>query len=463
MNILVAPNSMKGSLNADEFASAVEKGLRKVSPVFNVRSLPIADGGDYTGQVLMKALTAREITCNVSDPLGRPVRAEMGISGKTAVIEMSAASGMRLLSSNELNPDAASTAGTGEMLRHALGLGCTSILLGVGGSATIDGGIGMLGALGFIFTDSKGGILQPVPASLQKVADIHPPADWNPETRIIILYDVKNPLLGPEGAASVFGPQKGADAETVQRLELGLSHWVKILEEKTGKQVQNVPGMGAAGGIASGLYALLNARMVPGAEYIFNLLNLDEHLEWADWVITGEGKIDGQSNFLKAPVSLALAAKNKNKPVMAIAGAVEYPVPGLFSGVFSIACRPMSLKESLELAGDLVAETASQTGHLILRASQKDFADHVLVTAAERLINENRLNEAQLKLQQIDRNLAAYPYLNGLISKKLQNWGSALNGFLKALEIDPGFRAAESNIQMVRNIISFINPALRDP
>jgi hypothetical protein len=221
--------------------------------------------------------------------------------------------------------------------------------------------------------------------------------------------------------------------------------------------------MGAAGGIASGLFALMDARMEPGADYIFNIVNLDEHLEWAGWIITGEGKIDGQSNFLKAPVSLALAAKNKNKPVIAIAGAVDYPVPELFDGVFSIANRPLSLDESLEQAAELVKETAAQAGKLLLRGSQIDYADHVLVTTTERLINENRLNEAQLKLQQIDRNLAAFPYLNGLISKKLQNWGSALNGFLKALEIDPGFKAAELNIEMVRNIISFVNPSLRDP
>lgn len=463
MNILVAPNSMKGSLNADDFAEAVEKGLRKVSPVFNVRTLPIADGGDYTGHVLMKALDAKEITCDVSDPLGRPIRAMMGIAGKTAIIEMASASGMRLLTSGELNPAVTSTAGTGEMMKYAVRMGCNTLLLGVGGSATIDGGIGMLGALGFRFTDAEGSVLLPVPDSLPKVADIHFPADWNPETEIIILYDVNNPLLGSEGAASVFGPQKGADAETVQRLEQGLDHWAQILEGKSGKQLKDLPGMGAAGGIASGLYALLNARMEPGADYIFNTLNLDEHLEWAGWIITGEGKIDGQSNFLKAPVSLAMAAKNKNKPVMAIAGAVDYPVPDLFDGVFSIANRPLSLNESLEFAAELVKETAAQAGKLLLRGSQKDYADHVLVTTAERLINENRLNEAQLKLQQIDRNLAAYPYLNGLISKKLQNWGSALNGFLKALEIDPGFKPAELNIQIVRNIISFVNPSLRDP
>jgi glycerate 2-kinase len=227
MNILVAPNSMKGSLNADEFADAVERGLRKVSPVFNVRTLPIADGGDYTGHVLMNALNAQEITCNVTDPLGRPIRALMGIAGQTAIIEMAAASGMRLLRSDELNPMMASTAGTGEMLRHAVSLGCTTLLLGVGGSATIDGGIGMLGALGFSFYDTEGAALPPVPASLLKVADIHTPADWKPETEIVILYDVNNPLLGPEGAASVFGPQKGADADTVQRLEQGLNHWVQ--------------------------------------------------------------------------------------------------------------------------------------------------------------------------------------------------------------------------------------------
>lgn len=463
MNILIAPNSMKGSLNADEFAEAMEKGLRKVSPVFSVRTLPIADGGDYTGKVLMKALDAKEITCDVSDPMGRPIRAMMGIAGQTAILEMASASGMRLLTSGELNPAAASTAGTGELMKQAVSMGCTTLLLGVGGSATIDGGIGMLGALGFRFAGMEGDILPPVPSSLSKVADIYLPADWNPETEIIILYDVNNPLLGPEGAATVFGPQKGADPETVQQLEQGLNHWAQILERKTGKQVKDMPGMGAAGGIASGLFALLNARMEPGAGYIFNLLNLDEHLEWADWIITGEGKIDAQSNFLKAPVSLAMEAKNKNKPVMAIAGAVDYPVPEVFDGVFSIANRPLSFKESLDNAAGLVQETAVQAGKLLLRGSLKDYADHVLVTTAERLINENRLNEAQLKLQQIDRNLAAYPYLNGLISKKLQNWGSALNGFLKALETDPGFKAAELNIQMVRNIISFVNPSLRDP
>ncbi len=463
MNILVAPNTMKGSLSAAEFSIIIENAFRSVSPVFNIRRLPIADGGDFTGPILIEALKAEVITIRVSDPLNRQVEASFGVAGKTAVIEMASASGMSLLSADELNPEKTTTYGTGQLFKRALDLGCERIILGVGGSATVDGGIGLLDALGFRFFDKMGKKLPGLATSLHAVHTVGLPSETGSTPEIIILCDVNNPLLGNNGAARVFGPQKGADPEMIDRLEEGLKNWIGILESLSDKNLRDLQGMGAAGGISSALMAFFDATPVMGAEYVFDILNLDRHLEWADWVITGEGRIDLQSLALKAPIALAARAKVAAKPVIALAGSIEGEVDQLFDAAFSIVKGPVSQEESMLNASELVYFTARQVAGLLLKSHSVSQKRHDRYSIVYNCILKNDIKKAREYLSGIDEGMSVHWYLLGLIYKKEQNWGGALNSFLRTLEIDPGNPYAQSNIDMIKSILSYTNPHLSDP
>lgn len=463
MNILAAPNSMKGSLSAIDFSMAIEKGFRSISPVFNVRKLPIADGGDFTGPILCDALNAKKINVSVSDPFGRQIEAEIGIAGGTAIIEMASASGLRLLNPFELNPMKATTYGTGMLIKRAIELGCNQILLGVGGSATVDGGIGILDALGFTFSDAQEKLLPGVPSSLEKVQDIHFPSNIISDTEFIILCDVNNPMLGENGAATVFGPQKGANKEMVIRLENGLSNWADVIERVSGKEIRNMEGMGAAGAVSSALVALLNAKLVEGASAIFDILDLDKHLEWADLVITGEGKLDAQSLALKAPIALASKAKDFDKPVIALAGAFDMAMEKVFDGVFPVVSGPMTVNEAMQNAAELVMATSIQLAGVILRSNKGLYKNHLLYESAKKHLSKSEINNAVECIDQIDNQIAVYWYLKGLKLQKEQNWGESLNCFIQSLEIDSGFEQARSSIENIRNILNFTNPSLLDP
>lgn len=463
MNILAAPNSMKGSLSAIDFSIAIEKGFRSISPLFNVRKLPIADGGDFTGTILCDALKAKKITVPVSDPFGRKIEAEMGISGDTAIIEMAAASGLRLLNPLELNPMKATTYGTGMLIKRALELGCSKILLGVGGSATVDGGIGILEALGFSFSNAQGELLPGNPSSLEKVDKIHFPSNIISGFDITILCDVNNPMLGEIGAATVFGPQKGANKKTVMRLESGLSNWVDVLEQISGKDIRNMEGMGAAGAVSSALVALLNAKLVEGASAIFDILDLDRHLEWADLIITGEGRFDAQSLLLKAPVALASKAIYFDKPVVALAGAIDMNMEKVFDGVFPVVNGPMTLNEAMQNASELVVATSMQVAGVILRSNTSLYKNHMLCESVKKYLSKGEIDSAVECIDKIDNQIAACWYLKGLKLQKEQNWGAALNCFLQTLEIDAGFEQAKTSIGIIRNILNFTNLSLLDP
>lgn len=463
MNILAAPNSMKGSLNAIDFSMAIERGFRSISPVFNVRKLPIADGGDFTGSILCDALKAKKINVLVSDPYGSQIEAEIGITGRTAIIEMASASGLRLLNPLELNPMKATTFGTGQLIKRAIELGCTKILLGVGGSATVDGGIGILEALGFSFSDAQGELLPGNPASLEKVNKIHFPSSILSGIDIIILCDVNNPMLGENGAATVFGPQKGANKEMVIRLESGLSNWVDVLERDAGKEIRSMEGMGAAGAVSSALVTLLNAKLVEGASAIFDILELDKHLDWADLIITGEGKFDAQSLALKAPVALASKAKFLDKPVIALAGSFDTEMEKVFDGVFPVVNGPMALNEAMQNAAELVMTTSMQLAGVILRSNTDLYKNHLLCESAKKHLSKGEINNAVECMDQIDNQTAVYWYLKGLKLQKEQNWGAALNCFLQTLEIDSGLEQARTSIGIIRNILNFTNPSLLDP
>ncbi len=462
MNILVAPNTMKGSLSAAVFSKIIENAFRSVSPVFNIRRLPIADGGDFTGSILNEALGAKVITVSVSGPLMRPVEASFGVAGKTAVIEMASASGMCMLSADELNPEKTTTYGTGQLLNRAIELGCERIILGVGGSATVDGGIGLLDALGYKFFDIMGKKLPGLATSLHAVHTVGLPSETGSTPEIIILCDVNNPLLGNNGAARVFGPQKGADTEMIVRLENGLKNWAGVLESLSGKDLCDLPGMGAAGGISSALVAFYNATPVMGAQYVFDILKLDIHLDWAEWVITGEGRIDAQSLALKGPVALAARAKAAGKPVIALAGSIEGEVNQLFDAAFSIVKGPVSLEASMLNASELVYSTARQIAGLLLRSHPLSQKLHDHYSIIYNCILQNDLKKAHEYLSAIDDGMSVHWYLMGLLHKKEQKWGGALNSFLRTLEIDPGNPYAQSNIDMIKSILSYANPHLSD-
>lgn len=463
MNILIAPNAMKGSLDSFRFAEIVEEAFRKVSPAFNLHKLPIADGGDGSGAVLMKAFHANPVSVQTGDPLGHEIVAEIGIAGETAIIEMAAASGMKLLKTNELNPLRATSYGTGLLIKEAIEMGCKKILLCVGGSATIDGGLGLLAALGFVFTDNKGNKLPPIPESLPQINDFQHPAGIPPKVEIIVLSDVNNPLLGENGAVKTFGAQKGADENSMLILERGLANWADILEKKTGKNLRNREGMGAAGGVALGLAALLDAQIVSGASCIFEVIHLEKYLAWADWIITGEGRLDMQTLSMKAPFALAEKARAFNKPVTVLCGSFEPEVSTFFDGVFSIIRQPATLEQAMAEADKLMETAAGQLARLLLRSSDKLFENHKFIESAHRHLSDSQNDSAWAIIEQIDENLAAHWYLKGLYFKAQQIWGEAINCFGKSLEMDEGLVKAAVNIEMIKNIMRFTNPQMLNP
>lgn len=464
MKILIAPNSMKGSLDASTFAEAVAKGFRTVSPVFNLRNLPVADGGDFTGKVLAEALGATTITEKVADPLGRIISAGYGIAGRTAIIEMASASGFKLLSENERNPFSCTTYGTGQLIQSALERGCRNILLGAGGSATMDGGSGMLEALGFRFFDERHQSLKGEVPSLKSVKYIESPASWPADAEFVVLTDVDNPLLGKGGAAAVFGPQKGASPDMVEEIESGLENWISVLETISGKSVRNMPGAGAAGGLATGLVALAGARIEAGADFIFDQLKIDEHIGWADWIITGEGSIDSQSLCRKAPEALARRAAIAGKPVSAVAGSYESEATGSYAGVFSLCNGPMELHHAMNQAPDLVNQVSGQLASLLLQSYPGAMLHHLQLREAAKLLQENRLPDAEMVLKQSGlENLASWWYLNGMLEQKKEKWGNALNCYNRCLSLDAGHPSAPAAVEMVRSILTFWNPNLYNP
>lgn len=366
IKILIAPNSMKGSMSAFEFADTVEEAFLKVSDQFSIRKVPVADGGDFTGEVLQAALKAHTVNVKVKDPLGREISSKIAVAGKTAIIEMADASGIKLLKQDEPDPMKASSFGTGQLIAAAIEQGCTELLLGVGGSATVDGGSGMMQALGFSYYDREGRPIDGNGKNLGKIASVKT-TKLPKNISIKIISDVDNPLLGDNGAATVFGPQKGATALQVIQLEQGLDSWCRLLEKESGKKLADVTGAGAAGGLAIPLMAWYNAETVPGAAYVLSVLNFEEQVRWADVVITGEGKIDRQTLNNKAPKAVADVARNAGKPVIAVGGIVEPEAAGLFTGgAFSFLNGPVSLEDAMKNAPKHLSFFSAELAKLIL-------------------------------------------------------------------------------------------------
>ena len=323
MKIVVAPDSFKGSLTAIEVSDAIEQGIREVFPEAEIVKIPMADGGDGTVQCLVNATGGEILREKVTGPLGGEVLASYGILGdkKTAVIEMAEASGLTLVPENQRNPLITTTYGTGQLIKAALDQGCRKMIIGIGGSATNDGGTGMLQALGVKLLNQEGKEVSFGGGELKKIFRIDTKYLDNrlSETKVLIASDVSNPLCGPQGASRIYGPQKGATPEIIEELDKSLSYFAELIKRDLNKDVKDIPGAGAAGGLGASLMAFLNAELRPGIEIMIEIVKLEQAIKYADLVITGEGKIDSQTIYGKAPIGVAKIAKKYKVPVMAIA------------------------------------------------------------------------------------------------------------------------------------------------
>lgn len=373
MRILIAPNSFKNSLDADDVAAAIREGLEESYLKATCELFPVADGGDGTATLLMQHLNARPVEAIVQGPKAEEVKAQYGWlpSTSTAIIEMAAASGLRLIPVDERDPLHCTSNGTGELIAHALDLGASSILLCIGGSATVDGGSGILQALGFRFLDKNDNELLFMPERLQKLAYID---DSKAHIRlrecsIIILCDVNNRLLGEQGAARIFGPQKGADKEAVEKLEAALQQFRDVVLKQTGKDMAALEHGGAAGGTAAGLAALLNAELRNGTDEFLEMTNFNKALQAADLVITGEGSLDEQTLHGKAPYGVAVRARALNIPVIGLAGRVplmkEPVMEPYFDAIFPIGNEPAELEQAFRHTKLNLIRTANQLGNLL--------------------------------------------------------------------------------------------------
>ncbi len=364
MRFLVAPDKFKDALPAEAAAEAIAAGLRDALPAADVAGLPLADGGEGSGRLLARAIGATPRTARVLDPLGRPRHASWwhDAAGRRAIVELAEASGLALLAEQERSATRSTSFGTGQLLRAAADGDCREILLCVGGSATVDGGVGCLQALGWQFLTRGGGVLAAPArgASLIEIAGMRAPATAYPAA-IRILTDVDNPLLGPCGAAAVFGPQKGAAPEDVLSLERGLAHWAAALTVFTGRDVSQIAGGGAAGGLPAGLAAALGAMLVRGFDEIASAVDLKGKLAGADLCITGEGRLDAQSVGNKVVGGVCRLAASRGVPVVALVGAAD---PAPYASLDELA-RAIGLKRVVVVSPsgrplrDALAETAA--------------------------------------------------------------------------------------------------------
>lgn len=366
MKIVIAPDSYKESLSALDVATAIETGFREIYPHAEYVKVPVADGGEGTVEAMVAATQGHIVQVSVTGPLGEPVNAFYGLSGdmRCAYIEMAAASGLESVPPTRRNPLLTTSWGTGELIRHALDAGVSQIIIGIGGSATNDGGAGMAQALGAKLLSAGQQQIAPGGGALETLARIDL-SELDPrlaDCRIDVACDVTNPLTGPQGASAVFGPQKGATAAMIERLDRGLQHFAQIIDRDLDIDVLSLEGGGAAGGMGAALYAFCGANLRPGIEIVTDALGLADLVADADLVITGEGRIDSQTIHGKVPVGVAKVAKRFNVPVIGIAGSLTADVGVVhqhgLNAVFSVLYSVCTLDEALANAAANVRMTA---------------------------------------------------------------------------------------------------------
>lgn len=373
MKFVIAPDSFKESLTALEVATAIETGFKRVFPDADYVKLPMADGGEGTVQSLVDATQGKLIECEVTAPLGDKVKSFFGLSGdgKTAIIEMAAASGLHLVPPEKRNPLLTTSYGTGELIKLALDLGVESFILGIGGSATNDGGVGMLQALGMQCLDSQDKPIGFGGAELANIVriDVQQLDPRLQQVHIEVACDVNNPLCGECGASAIFGPQKGATPEMVKQLDAALSHFAEIAERDCGKQIRDQAGAGAAGGMGGGLLLLPSVQLKAGIQIVLDRLHLIDYVKDADVVITGEGRIDAQSIMGKTPIGVARTAKQFNKPVIAIAGCLREDYDVVFEhgidAVFPIIHQLGDLSDILKQGEQNLISTAQNVARVL--------------------------------------------------------------------------------------------------
>lgn len=373
--VVVAMDSFKGCLSSAAAGKAAEEGIKQVCPDCEVIRFPIADGGEGMLDVLVEANGGTYQKMIAHDPLMRPIETRYGVSGdqRMAFIEMAAVNGLPLLSETERNPMLTTTYGTGELILHAIEHGYREFMIGIGGSATNDAGLGMLQALGFRFFNQSGEILGKGGEILDQVTSIdistaHPALK---DARFTIACDVRNPFCGPEGAAHVFARQKGADDAMIEKLDAGMKSFSRLLHSTIGRDITEIPGAGAAGGLGGAFLAFLNAELKPGIELLLRTLKFSEKIKDADLIITGEGRVDRQSVMGKVPFGILEAAKRQGIPVIVVAGSIEDTEilnQAGFRGIFSIVPSPMSLEIAMkpEIAKKNICRTVSQILSLVV-------------------------------------------------------------------------------------------------
>lgn len=357
---VIAPDSFKGTMSSIEICDLIEGIILELDPGAKVDKVPVADGGEglVDAFLSMSGGKGRRIETRVTGPLFAPVDSFFGMldDGDTAIVEMAAAAGLPMLTKEQRNPEKTTSVGVGELLLQAVEAGAKKIVIGLGGSATNDGGIGMAHALGFRFLDSAGTELSPVGGSLAKIARIVPPSEKAIPDSIVIeaACDVNNLMYGKKGAAYIFGPQKGADPEMVEALDQGLMNLADRLEQDLGINVRHIPGGGAAGGLGAGVVAFLGGTLRPGIELLLDAVHFDELVSQADYVFTGEGRMDGQSLSGKTPVGVAMRAKRFNVPVIGVVGSLGKEVEPLYEVGFTTVVSTIrdlaSLDETLRNA-----------------------------------------------------------------------------------------------------------------
>ncbi|GAB3711959.1 glycerate kinase [Spirosoma flavus] len=369
MKILLAPDKFKGSLTASEVCAAMNRGILRADPTIQTVAVPMADGGEGTADVLTRATQGQWQTIRVQDPLGRPIEAGYGVSGdgETAFIEMAQASGLRLLKTSEYDPYQANTHGTGELIRHAIQTGVRRIVLGIGGSATNDAGTGMASALGWEFRDEAGQSLRPCGGNLGQIHTIIPPNDsW--KWPVDVACDVTNPLVGPQGATYIYGPQKGAQPDDLPVLDAGMKHFANVVKSSFGVDLAHVPGAGAAGGLGAGALFFLGGKLTEGVNLIIRHTRLAELVADVNLVITGEGRIDNQTLQGKLIAGIVQLARSRQIPVVALCGSLQLTPDELdelgLTSAFSIMPSPVPLDDALANAATYLERTTFQVMRL---------------------------------------------------------------------------------------------------
>jgi glycerate kinase len=379
MKILVAPDSFKGSLTAVEAAAAIAEGARRVFPDAEIVLLPVGDGGEGTADALVAATGGRLERRTVQGPLGEPVNATFALlgGGETALVEMAAASGLHRVPESRRDPKLTTTYGTGELIGAALASGAHRLIVAIGGSATNDGGAGAMAALGARFLDETGQPLPPGGAALARLAriDLTGFRRPGPGVQVVIASDVTNPLCGPTGASAVYGPQKGATPEDVRLLDAALAHYAAIVGRDVGRDIRDTPGAGAAGGLGAALLAFLDAEMRRGIHLVLEAVRFEERLRGTDLVLSGEGKIDGQTAAGKTLSGIGEACRRACVPLIAFAGALADDLPDLealgISGVAALPSRPMPLAEAVADAGALLTAAVTRALQLVALGARR--------------------------------------------------------------------------------------------